>query len=50
MIGAQYATKLGRYFRAAGLLAVALPTANGGGNAPNPDVAAAQGPAVSLGR
>ena len=41
VIGAQYATKLGRYFRAAGLLAVALPTANGGGNAPNPDVAAA---------
>lgn len=41
VIGGQYSAKLSSTLRFAGLLGVALPTANGAGNGPDPDVAAA---------
>lgn len=40
-LGIQGATKVGSWFRFAASSGVVLPTANGGGNSPNPDVAAA---------
>ncbi len=41
VLAGQYALKLASAFRFSALLGVALPTASGGGNSPDPDVAAA---------